>query len=87
MGTDASRFADLYPFAIYPDNIGAMFGIQSLGLAYNAKVFQDKGWAPPAPWHDLWDPKYKGHVVVYDLPSGYANKTGRDWPDRFLSGA
>lgn len=67
-----TNFKDLYPFAIYPDHVGVMFGIQALGLEYNAAVFREKGWAPPTSWYDLWDPKYKGHVVVYNLPNGYA---------------
>jgi putative spermidine/putrescine transport system substrate-binding protein len=70
--SDFSNFPDLYPFAAYPDGVGVMFGIQSLGLEYNTKVFAQKGWAPPSSWFDLWDPKFKGHVVVYNLPAGYA---------------
>lgn len=69
---DFSNFADLYPFARYTDGIGVMFGIQALGLEYDANVFKAKGWAPPSSWYDLWDSKYKGHVVQYNLPSGYA---------------
>ena len=69
---DFSNFTDLYPFARYGNGIGVMFGIQALGLEYNTKVFKEKGWAPPASWYDLWNPKYKGHVVQYNLPSGYA---------------
>ena len=30
------------------------------GLAYNKKMFEEKGWAPPTSWMDLADPKYKG---------------------------
>jgi len=69
---DFPNFAELYPFARYPDGIGVMFGIQALGLEYDSKVFREKGWAPPSSWNDLWDPKYSGHVVQYNLPSGYA---------------
>src|SRR6202000_1831289 len=61
---DFSNFPDLYPFARYPDGVGVMFGIQSLALEYNAKVFKEKGWDPPSSWYDMWDPKYKGHVVL-----------------------
>lgn len=66
-----TNFPDLYPFARYADNVGVIFAIQALCLEYNTKVFQEKGWAPPSSWSDLWDPKYKGHVVVYNLPTGY----------------
>jgi putative spermidine/putrescine transport system substrate-binding protein len=67
-----TNFADLYPFAIYKDGTGVMMGIQSFGIEYNTKVFAEKGWAAPTSWEDLWDPKYKGHVVAYNLPIGYA---------------
>lgn len=33
------------------------------GLAYNKKMFDEKGWAAPTSWMDLADPKYKGKVV------------------------
>jgi putative spermidine/putrescine transport system substrate-binding protein len=67
------NLAELYPFAIYSDGIGVMMGIQSFGIEYNKKIFAEKHWAPPTSWEDLWDPKYKGHVVAYNLPIGYAS--------------
>ena len=67
------NLADLYPFAVYADDIGVMMGMQACGIEYNTKVFAEKGWAPPTSWNDLWDPKYKGHVVSYNLPIGYAS--------------
>lgn len=33
------------------------------GLAYNKKMFDEKGWAAPTSWMDLADPKFKGKVV------------------------
>ncbi len=51
-----ANFADLYPFAITADGVGVMFGIQALGLEYDTKVFQEKGWPAPSSWNDLWDP-------------------------------
>ena len=33
------------------------------GLAYNKKMFDEKGWAAPTSWMDLADPKYKEKVV------------------------
>ena len=68
------NLADLYPFAIYKDGTGVMIGLQSLVIEYNTKVFKEKGWAPPSSWHDLWDPKYKGHLALYNLPGGYATE-------------
>ena len=65
---------DLYPFAIYEDGTGVMIGMQSLGIEYNAQVFEEKGWEPPSSWEDLWDPKYKDHLALYNLPGGYATE-------------
>ncbi|KTT42363.1 spermidine/putrescine ABC transporter substrate-binding protein, partial [Pseudomonas oryzihabitans] len=39
------------------------------GLAYNSRLFKDKGWAVPTSWADLADPKYKGKVVFQSLSS------------------
>lgn len=67
------NLADLYPFAVYADGTGVMMGMQACGIEYNTKIFAEKGWAPPKSWNDLWDPKYRGHVVSYNLPIGYAS--------------
>ncbi|TAM88326.1 MAG: ABC transporter substrate-binding protein [Candidimonas sp.] len=63
----------LYPFARDPDGIGVVMGIQALALEYNTDVFKKHGWAAPASWLDLWNAKYKGHVVAYNMPIGYTN--------------
>jgi putative spermidine/putrescine transport system substrate-binding protein len=39
------------------------------GLAYNKKMFAEKGWAAPTSWMDLADPKFKGKVVFQSMPS------------------
>lgn len=63
----------LYDFAKDPDGVGVVMGIQALSLEYNTTVFKEKGWSPPTSWLDLWDPKFKGHAVLYNMPIGYAN--------------
>jgi putative spermidine/putrescine transport system substrate-binding protein len=50
------------------DKSGIPLASNIAGIEYNAKLFQSNGWAPPKTWSDLWDPKYKGHVAIYDLP-------------------
>ncbi|MBN9598301.1 MAG: ABC transporter substrate-binding protein [Afipia sp.] len=67
------NLAHLYDFAKDPDGIGVVMGIQALGLEYNTKLFKEKGWAAPTSWLDMWDPKFKGHVVFYNMPIGYTN--------------
>lgn len=39
------------------------------GLGYNAKMFKEKGWAPPTSWMDLADPRFKDKVVFQSLAS------------------
>lgn len=67
------NLASVYDFAKDPDGIGVVMGIQELGVQYNADIFKEKGWAPPTSWLDLWDAKYKGHVIAYNMPIGYTN--------------
>jgi putative spermidine/putrescine transport system substrate-binding protein len=64
---------NVYSFARDPDDIGVVMGIQALALEYNKEVFKEKNWAPPTSWLDMWDPKYKGHVIAYNMPIGYTN--------------
>ncbi len=51
-----------------PDDKGVYFATSTVGLVYNSKVFEEKGWAPPTSWNDLWDPKFRGKVAVFDEP-------------------
>lgn len=63
----------IYDLARDPDNIGVVMGIQALALEYNTSIFKEKGWASPTSWLDLWDPKFAGHVVCYNMPIGYTS--------------
>jgi putative spermidine/putrescine transport system substrate-binding protein len=67
-----TNLVDLTPSARMPGDVGVGMGMQALAIEYNTKVFQEKGWAAPTSWSDLWDPKFKGHVVAYNVPIGYA---------------
>lgn len=60
---------DLHPAARMKGDMAAGVSIGMTGLAYNPKVFADKGWTPPTSWMDLANPKYKGKVVFQSLPS------------------
>ncbi|HEY0295537.1 MAG TPA: ABC transporter substrate-binding protein [Bordetella sp.] len=61
--TDGPELKQIYPAAILKDGMAAGIDAGMTGLAYNTKLFADKGWAPPTSWMDLADPKYKGEVV------------------------
>lgn len=39
------------------------------GLAYNARLFKEKGWAPPTSWMDMADSRYKDKLVFQSLAS------------------
>lgn len=54
---------DIYPAARFKGDMASGVSLGMTGLAYNAKMFKEKGWAPPTSWMDLADPKFKGKVV------------------------
>jgi putative spermidine/putrescine transport system substrate-binding protein len=60
---------ELHAAARMKDDMAAGVSIGMTGLAYNPKVFADKGWPVPTSWMDLANPKYKGKVVFQSLPS------------------
>ncbi|WDZ94130.1 ABC transporter substrate-binding protein [Herbaspirillum sp. WKF16] len=63
------NLASLLPAAHIKDDMATGVTISVTGLAYNTKVYAEKGWAPPTSWLDLADPKLKGKVVFQSLPS------------------
>ncbi len=66
---DAPVLKELYPFARMKDDVGAGVQLGMTGIAYNKKLFAEKGWAPPTSWLDFADPKYKGKVVFQSASS------------------
>jgi putative spermidine/putrescine transport system substrate-binding protein len=61
--------SEIYPAARFKDDMASGVSLGMTGLAYNAKMFKEKGWAPPTSWMDLADPKYKGKVVFQSMSS------------------
>lgn len=45
-----------------PDEMGAFFCMDVCGLVYNTEKIK----TPPTSWSDLFDPKYKGRVTLFD---------------------
>ena len=64
--------SQLYSFALDPDGIGVVHDIQAEEIEYNVQVFAAHKWSPPTSWYDLWNRKYDGHQVIYNMPSIYA---------------
>lgn len=60
---------DLFPTARFKGDMAAGVNIGMTGIAYNKKMFIEKGWAPPVSWMDMADPKFKGKVVFQSLAS------------------
>lgn len=59
----SAALGEIYPAARFKGDMASGVSLGMTGLAYNAKMFKEKGWAPPTSWMDLADPKYKGKVV------------------------
>lgn len=60
---------DIYPAARFKDDMASGVSLGMTGLAYNKKMFAEKGWAAPTSWMDLADPKFKGKVVFQSMSS------------------
>ncbi|RZM04166.1 MAG: ABC transporter substrate-binding protein [Variovorax sp.] len=60
---------DIYPAARFKGDMATGVSLGMTGLAYNTKMFKDKGWAAPTSWMDLADPKFKGKVVFQSMSS------------------
>jgi len=60
---------EIYPAARFKDDMASGVSLGMTGIAYNAKMFKEKGWAAPTSWMDMADPKYKGKVVFQSMPS------------------
>src|SRR5450830_284266 len=63
------NLAGILPVAHIKGDMATGVTISMTGLAYNTKVYADKGWAPPTSWLDMADPKLKGKVVFQSLSS------------------
>lgn len=57
----------LYDFAVHPDKYYGSFLIASQGLAYNTNKIK----TPPQSWEDLWNPEYKGKVLLPDITTSH----------------
>jgi putative spermidine/putrescine transport system substrate-binding protein len=67
--------ADIYDAARFKDDKAVGIGLVATGFMYNTKYFKEKGWAPPASWNDLADPKYKQLLVIPPINNTYGLHT------------
>ncbi len=63
--------SELYPAALFKDDKAVAVGQTGTGFMINTKVFKEKGWAIPASWNDLKDPKFKKQLVIPPINNTY----------------
>lgn len=59
--------AQCYPFARNPEGIGMTWSVGGCVIEYNARIYKEKGIAPPTSWNDIFTPQTKGRVGWLDL--------------------
>lgn len=57
----------LAPGSRLKNDMAAGVDLGMTGLAYNTKMFTEKGWPAPTSWMDLANPKFKGKVVFQSV--------------------
>ncbi len=65
----SAALSEVFPTARFKDDMATGVTMGMTGLAYNKKMFAEKGWAAPTSWMDLADPKFKGKVVFQSVSS------------------
>ncbi len=63
--------AELYPSALFKNDLAVAVGQTGTGLMINTKIFKEKGWSVPTSWNDLKDPKFKKLVVIPPINNTY----------------
>lgn len=72
---DAPVMADIYDIAGMDTDKAIGTGFVATGFAYNAELFEEKGWAPPKSWMDLADPKYDQLLSIPPITNTYGLHT------------
>jgi putative spermidine/putrescine transport system substrate-binding protein len=60
------NMAEVYPGYHRPNNTGIGWGLSGYGLLYNKTLVKE----PPTSWNDLFAPRFKGKVMVFDYGAG-----------------
>lgn len=66
---------DIAPAARFPGDRAVGLGIVGTGYMYNTQVFRDRGWAPPASWGDLAEPRFRRLLVIPPINNTYGLHT------------
>jgi putative spermidine/putrescine transport system substrate-binding protein len=59
------RMSSIYPILRYEADMGLPIFLLTTGIAYNTKVFKEKGFPPPTSVNDLWRPEFRNRVVLW----------------------
>ncbi len=72
---DAPVMNDIYDIARMGTDKAIGTGFVATGFAYNAEMFEEKGWEPPSSWMELADEKYKGLLSIPPISNTYGLHT------------
>lgn len=72
---DAPVMEDIYDIARMGTDKAIGTGFVATGFAYNAEMFEEKGWEPPSSWMDLTDEKYEGLISIPPISNTYGLHT------------
>ena len=67
-----TNLADVIPIARDADGIGVASYVIATGFQYNSRAIADAGIPKPTSWDDLWDPRYRGRVALYNFNVAYS---------------
>jgi len=62
-----TNMANLYDAAKDPNGYAPAIAFSALGIVYNEEEVK----TPPTSWKDLWNPEYKGKVVITDISNSF----------------
>lgn len=61
---------DMYPVALIKDMGVSPYG-QIMCFIYNPEIFQEKGWAKPQQWEDIFRPEFSGLISIPPVDNTY----------------
>lgn len=70
-----SNYGDLLPAAQLERRDGMPIGFFYTGIFYNHGEFEERGWAPPTSWNDLFRPEFCNHIGVLNPAVSYGLHT------------